>query len=190
MSPRWGFKTFGYPLVYKHAAPLGLNTSTLLRLCVKYSFHSCRLASMCGWLPLFTPRPNMSPRWGFKTFGYPLVYKHAAPLGLNTSTLLRLCVKYSFHSCRLASMCGWLPLFTPRPNMSPRWGFKTFGYPLVYKHAAPLGLNTSTLLRLCVKLSLHSYRLASMCGWLPLFTPHPNMSPRWGFKTFGDSAWL
>ena len=25
-------------------------------------------------------------------------------------------------------------------HMSPRWGFKTFGYPVVYKHAAPLGL--------------------------------------------------
>ena len=36
MSPRWGFKTFGYPVGYKHAAPLGLNTSTFsasLRLC-------------------------------------------------------------------------------------------------------------------------------------------------------------
>ena len=37
-----------------------------------------------------------------------------------------------------------LPI-TPHANMSPLWGFKTFGYPLVYKHAAPLGLNTSTL---------------------------------------------
>ena len=188
MSPRWGFKTFGYPLVYKHAAPLGLNTSTLLPLCVKLSFHSCRLASIRGGLPLFTPHANMSPRWGFKTFGYPLVYKHAAPLGLNTSTLLRLCVKLSFHSCRLVSIRGGLPLFTPHANMSPRWGFKTFGYPLVYKHAAPLGLNTSTLLPLCVKLSFHSCRLASIRGGLPLFTPHANMSPRWGFKTFGYSV--
>ena len=34
---------------------------------------------------------------------------------------------------------------THHANMSPRWGLKTFGYPMVYKHAAPLGLNTSTL---------------------------------------------
>ena len=60
-------------------------------------------------LPI-TPRPNMSPRWGFKTFGYPVVYKHAAPLGLNTSTLLRLCVKLSFHLCRLAWIRRWIPL--------------------------------------------------------------------------------
>ena len=58
---------------------------------------------------------------------------------------LQLCAKLSFHSCRLASIRGWLPFFTPHANMSPRWGFKTFGYPLVYKHTAPLGLNTSPL---------------------------------------------
>ena len=72
-----------------------------------------------------------------------------------------------------------LPI-TPRPNMSPLWGFKTFGYPVVYKHAAPLGLNTSTLLRLCVKLSFHSRGLPSIRRWIPLFTVHPNMPPRWG----------
>ena len=27
MSPRWGFKTFGHPVCYKHVAPLGLKTS-------------------------------------------------------------------------------------------------------------------------------------------------------------------
>ena len=26
MSPRWGFKTFRYPVRYKHVAPLGLKT--------------------------------------------------------------------------------------------------------------------------------------------------------------------
>ena len=26
MSPRWGFKTFGFPVRYKHVAPLGLKT--------------------------------------------------------------------------------------------------------------------------------------------------------------------
>ena len=26
MSPRWGFKTFGHPVCYKHVAPLGLKT--------------------------------------------------------------------------------------------------------------------------------------------------------------------
>ena len=26
MSPRWGFKTFGFPACYKHVAPLGLKT--------------------------------------------------------------------------------------------------------------------------------------------------------------------
>ena len=25
-------------------------------------------------------------------------------------------------------------------HMSPLWGFKTFGYPVCYKHVAPLGL--------------------------------------------------
>ena len=45
-------------------------------------------------LPI-TPRPNMSPRWGFKTFGYPVVYKHAAPLGLNTSPLLPFPLSHS-----------------------------------------------------------------------------------------------
>ena len=28
MSPRCGFKAFGYPVVYKHAAPLGLKKLT------------------------------------------------------------------------------------------------------------------------------------------------------------------
>ena len=28
MSPRWGFKTFGHPVCYKHAAPLGLTGNT------------------------------------------------------------------------------------------------------------------------------------------------------------------
>ena len=27
-------------------------------------------------------------------------------------------------------------------HMSPLWGFKTFGFPVCYKHVAPLGLNT------------------------------------------------
>ena len=26
MSPLWGFKTFGFPVRYKHVAPLGLKT--------------------------------------------------------------------------------------------------------------------------------------------------------------------
>ena len=26
MSPRWGFKTFGHPVCYKHVAPLGIKT--------------------------------------------------------------------------------------------------------------------------------------------------------------------
>ena len=138
MSPLWGFRILGCPVLYKHAAPLGLNTSPLLRLCVKYSFHSCRLAPIRGGLPLFTyhvsrityhvSRSHMSPLWGFKTFVCPVLYKHAAPLGLNTSTLLRLCVKYSFHSCRLAPIRGGLPLFT--------YHVSRFTLP----HAAPLGL--------------------------------------------------
>ena len=28
MSPLWGFKTFGHPVYYKHAAPLGLKKLT------------------------------------------------------------------------------------------------------------------------------------------------------------------
>ena len=30
MPPLWGFKTFGCPVFYKHAAPLGLNAATHL----------------------------------------------------------------------------------------------------------------------------------------------------------------
>ena len=136
MSPRWGFRILGCPVLYKHVAPLGLNTSTLLRLCVKYSFHSCRLASIRGGIPLFTPHANMSPRWGFKTFGCPVLYKHAAPLGLNApmnlfhlpaflSSAVDLCgvpfFTYHASTCRPAGALGYL-VVPFSINMSPRWG--------------------------------------------------------------------
>ena len=62
-----------------------------------------------------------------------------------------------------------LPI-TPRPNMSPRWGFKTFGYPVVYKHAAPLGLNTSTLPCACalnyllIRVDCRQFAEGFLCG--------------------------
>ena len=70
-------------------------------------------------LPI-TPRSNMSPRWGFKTFGYPVVYKHAAPLGLNTaaspSPFLTLSPSH-FLSPRFPVLSGHWVLSQPSPMM-------------------------------------------------------------------------
>ena len=57
----WGFKTFGFPVCYKHVAPLEALVKSI-----------------------YLDTINMSPLWGFNTFGFPLCYKHVAPLGLNT----------------------------------------------------------------------------------------------------------
>ena len=75
---------------------------------------------------------HMSPRWGFKTFGYPVVYKHAAPAGAKK-------LKY-LSTTYIVLVWSGRSDFLFYTDMSPRWGFKTFGYPVVYKHAAPLGL--------------------------------------------------
>ena len=57
---------------------------------------------------------HMSPRWGFKTFGYPVVYKHDAPLGLK----IEIPIRY-IHCARLE---------------------RKERFPLLYRHVAPLGL--------------------------------------------------
>ena len=128
-SPLWGFKTFGCPVFYKHVAPLGLNTCDPVAPCalnilfIRVDWRPFAEGSLFSRLTL-TCRPSGA----FRILGCPVLYKHAAPLGLNTSTLLRLCVKYSFHSCRLASIRGGLPLFT----------FHVSRFTLA--HVAPLGL--------------------------------------------------
>ena len=38
MSPRWGFKTFGHPVCYKHVAPLGLKTGNTCPLYICRTF--------------------------------------------------------------------------------------------------------------------------------------------------------
>ena len=74
MSPRWGFKTFGYPVCYKHVAPLGLKTGNM------------------SPSPLYI----LALRWGannqcrryyrhFRSSGAEHCYKHVAPLGIKTS---------------------------------------------------------------------------------------------------------
>ena len=58
MSPRWGFRILGRPVLYKHAAPLGLKKTFG---CPVFYKHSGALGYLVG----------------------PVLYKHAAPLGLN-----------------------------------------------------------------------------------------------------------
>ena len=139
MSPLWGFRILGCPVFYKHVAPLGLNTSTLLRLCVKYSFHSCRLAPIRGGIPLFTfhvSRSHMSPLWGFRILGCPVLYKHVAPLGLNApmnlfhlpaflSSAVDLCGVpfFTYHASTCRPSGALRHLVVPFSiNMSPLWG--------------------------------------------------------------------
>ena len=84
---------------------------------------------------------HMSPRWGFKTFGYPVVYKHVAPLGLNN----QLCeIIFSFvdgmdspmdSSAAPRNIYGRLAL-----TCRPAGALRLLGIPCVYKHVAPLGL--------------------------------------------------
>ena len=57
MSPRWGFKTFGFPACYKHVAPLGLKTGNTRLLCIWRPAGALRLLG-------FLRAINMSPRWG------------------------------------------------------------------------------------------------------------------------------
>ena len=72
MSPRWGFKTFGFPACYKHVAPLGLKTGNT----VHYTY-GAPLGRKTGgdialcsqntfWIRTMTPRHDT----------------HVAPLGL------------------------------------------------------------------------------------------------------------
>ena len=88
MSPRWGFKTFGNPVCYKHCAPLEREQSTY-----RYYRHTAPLerrhcykhAAPLGLKKLTqTFIMHIAFRCGFKTFGNPACYKHVAPLGLKT----------------------------------------------------------------------------------------------------------
>ena len=113
MSPRWGFKIFFYPMFYKHAAPLGLNAA--MHQNSRWDIHRRGgVPRPTGWV---TQPLRIQPR--FATFLFSRIpVGHVAPLGL------------------------WDIWCMPRAiNMSPRWGFKIFFYPMFYKHAAPLGLN-------------------------------------------------
>ena len=50
MSPLWGFKTFGFPVCYKHVAPLGLKTETAVHY--TYGAPPERDAYCCGEMNL------------------------------------------------------------------------------------------------------------------------------------------
>ena len=67
--------------------------------------------------------------------------------------------------------------------MSPRWGFKTFGYPVRYKHVAPLGIKNSAPIHYthCAPLEREqsTYRYYRHTAPLERSTAI-NMSPRWG----------
>ena len=137
MSPRWGFRILGCPVLYKHAAPLGLNAPMNL-------FHLPAFLSsavdLCG-VPFFTYHASTCRPAG--ALGYlvvPYLYKHAAPLGLNAPMNL-------FHLPAFLSsavdLCG-VPFFTYHASTCRPAG--ALGYlvvPYLYKHAAPLGLNAS-----------------------------------------------
>ena len=49
MSPLWGFDVFVYPVCYKHAAPLGLDTPMSLS-CLRMMFHLSH-AIVGDWKP-------------------------------------------------------------------------------------------------------------------------------------------
>ena len=59
-----------------------------------------------------------------------------APLGLWLFDDRRV-----LYTCRPSGALGHL-VCPFSINMSPLWGFKTFGLSVFYKHVAPLGLNT------------------------------------------------
>ena len=50
---------------------------------------------------------NMPPRWGFKTFGNPVCYKHVAPLGLKKLTqtfIMHIALLWSANNQRIATI--------------------------------------------------------------------------------------
>ena len=69
MSPRWGFKTFGFPVRYKHVAPLGLKTGNSRPLYIlgrKTGGDIALYSQNTFWIRTMTPRHDT----------------HVAPLGL------------------------------------------------------------------------------------------------------------
>ena len=59
MSPLWGFKTFGYPVRYKHVAPLGLKTGNSRPLYIlgrKTGGDIALCSQNTFWIRTMTPR--------------------------------------------------------------------------------------------------------------------------------------
>ena len=65
MSPRWGFKTFGYPACYTHVAPLGIKNSAPIHYthCAPLEREQSTYRYYRHTAPL-EHAINMSPRWG------------------------------------------------------------------------------------------------------------------------------
>ena len=153
-----------YPVCYKHAAPLGLNTSTLPCACVlnclfiRVDSHGFADGFLCGSaMNLSRPALTCRPAGALGYLRYPVCYKHAAPLGLNTSTLPCACVlnclfiRVDSHGFADGFLCGSaMNLSRPALTCRPAGALGYLRYPVCYKHAAPLGLNTSTLPCVCV----------------------------------------
>ena len=70
MSPRWGFKTFGFPVCYKHVAPLGLKNSAPIHY------------THCA--PLEREQSTYRYYRHIRSSGAEHCYKHVAPLGIKT----------------------------------------------------------------------------------------------------------
>ena len=58
MSPRWGFKTFGFPVCYKHVAPLGLKTGNTRPLYIRRSAGAKDGRGHCSMQPKYVLDPD------------------------------------------------------------------------------------------------------------------------------------
>ena len=85
MSPRWGFKTFGFPACYKHVAPLGLKTGNSRPLYISRCWGERQaLTFLYRFDNMFLIR-TMQPKHD----------THVAPLGLNDSLPHSLAFSFS-----------------------------------------------------------------------------------------------
>ena len=158
-----------YPMFYKHAAPLGLNAA--MHQNSRWDIHrrggvsppnglgdpTPTDSTSLYHLPIFPyPGGTCRPSEALRYLVYPMFYKHVAPLGLNAA--MHQNSRWDIHrrggvppsnglsdpTPRDSTSLYHLPIFPcPCGTCRPAGALRYLVYPMFYKHAAPLGLNTS-----------------------------------------------